>query len=133
MLVLVYELLRFGAHVEEHPFGPWTPRILASLVLPAFVVACGAPFVLDIAPRALEAAWFAALVVGFGALPGAVAGGLSDISGTSRQQFRIVAGIALVALIALAFGLPYLGVPMFGGLSGAAQAAGFRVLPTLLP
>lgn len=133
VLVLVYELLRFGAHVEEHPFGPWTPRVLASLVLPAFVVACGAPFVLDIAPRPLEAAWFAALVVGFGALPGAVAGGLSDISGTSRQQFRIVAGIALVALIALAFGLPYLGVPLFGGLSGAARAAGFRVLPTLLP
>ena len=139
VLVMVYELLRLGASLEERTRGPRIPRALAAMVLPAFVVVFGAPTLLHAAPRFLEATWFAAVIVGFGALPAAVVCVLDDLalSGHSRtrarHRMRLYGGITLGLLLAIAVLLPRLGMPIFEGLSGAARAAGFRVLPALLP
>ena len=131
-LVGVYELLRFGAAVEEQP-RPLTPRVLAALPLPAFVVVTGAPSLLFVAPRALEATWFCALVLGFGTLPGAIACLFDNVAAFDAGRFRVRAGIVLAVLVATMVFLPVLGVPLFAGLEGAARAAGFRVLPALIP
>ncbi len=133
VLVCVYELLRLGATLEENRRPPLGARVLAALAAPALVVIVGAPMIMSASPRLLESAWFAALVVGFGAIPAAVACVFDKLNAASLSRFRIVAGLTLVFLIALAVFLPAFGLPLFSGLEGAARAAGFRVLPSLIP
>lgn len=133
VLAGVYELLRFGSAVEENPRGPRTPRLLSALVMPAFLIILGAPAFLDAEPRLVESMWFCALVVGFGALPAAIACVLDAVTTPGLARFRVTAGLILAALVAVVVFLPALGVPVFTGLGAATRAAGFRVLPTLLP
>ena len=133
VLVGAYELLRFGAAIEEQPRGPRLPRILSALTLPAFLVILAAPAFMDAAPRAVEATWFAALIVGFGSLPAAAACALDAVASQRLTQLRLPAVLTLVILVIVAASLPFLGVPLIGDLSAASRAAGFRVLPNLLP
>ena len=134
VLICIYELLRVGASLEERPKGPRTPRIMAAFVLPAFLVIMAGPAFISAEPQLVEAAWFAALVLGFGALPASAACIMDGlVTQTHLSRFRIGAGLTLAVLVAIAAFLPVLGVPLFDGLQGAARAAGFRVLPTLIP
>lgn len=132
-LLMIYELLRFGAAIEEARKGPYVPRILAAWALPAFCVVLGAPSFVHLAPRPLEALWFAALVVALGAAPAAAACVMDHVATAHNQRLRWGVGLVLVMLIGVAFALPAAGFPLFTGLDKAAYAAGFRVLPMLVP
>ncbi len=133
LMVGVYELLRMASSLEEAPRGPRVPRVLAAFVLPSFLVVLAVPAFLYIAPQWLEAAWVAALVIGFGALPAAVSCVLTRLSSPNLDRLRGGAGIVLATLIAFTILLPLVGVPIFGDLKGAMRAAGFRVVTDLLP
>lgn len=131
-LVTAYELLRFGASLEEHPgSASGAPRFLAALWLPALVVVTGGPTVVAHAPRIVEPAWFAATVVVLGAAPAVVRCALgARLSRPERPRtFRWGSAAALFAAL-LVLVSAVLG---FGGeWSAKAEEAGFRLLPGLI-
>ena len=131
-LVTAYELLRFGASLEENPsYASRTPRFLAALWLPALFVVTGGPAFVAHAPRLVESAWFAALVLVLGAAPAVVWCALGDMLRDPERQRTFRWGCAatlftaLLVLAGLALGL---GAPW----SKAAREVGFRLLPGLL-
>ncbi|MEM7678182.1 MAG: hypothetical protein AAF449_19495 [Myxococcota bacterium] len=132
-LLMIYELLRFGAAIEEARRGPYAPRILAALALPSFCVVLAAPSFVYLAPRTLESLWFCAVILAIGATPAAAACVMDNVSAAHHTRLRWIAACILGALIIAVFALPAAGFPLFADLDKAAYAAGFRVLPKLVP
>lgn len=134
VLFCVFELLRLGSFFEERIKGPRVPRILATFTVPAALVLIGAPEVVRLAPRLVEAAWCASLVLMLGGLAGTawcvLEGSLEDDEG--QRSFRI-AGIALIAVAVVAGVLTGVLSPSTMIALGAwTKTLGFSIVPALL-
>lgn len=132
MLVTSYELLRFGASLEEHrDYASRTPRLLAAFWLPAWLLVLGGPMFVKHAPRIIESAWFASLLVVVGATPAVAWCMLGERVQGIRGQYlfrwgsaaTLLACVIILTALALAFGTAW---------ATAAREAGFQVLPRIL-
>lgn len=127
----VFEMLRFGASLEERYYGSRAPRLLASLLLPALIVLFGGPEVVRLWPRLVEAAWMTAAVIVLGAVPAAIwtaaEGFLASHERLRRFQLAVggvlASGAVLGVIVVLTFG---------ARLSAWAADVGFVLLPRLL-
>lgn len=129
--VWVFELLRLAGALAERTRGPRLPRVLASFVVPGFLVAVGSLELVSLWPRLVEPACYSAALLAAGGLPGvlwcAFDGGSRD---PEQQRWLRRAGGLIVALGAGA-GLALL-LSQGDTLAESAQAHGFILLPRLL-
>lgn len=134
LAVLVFELLRFAAALEEKYYGTRAPRLLAALLVPAMAVVIGSPRLIYMWPQLMEAVWLTAVVVAIGAVPAAIwsaaEGFLMSIDRLRRFQIAVLAG--LVITVGGGLGL-ILGIASVRGAALVwATEAGFQILPRLL-
>ncbi|MCA9551965.1 MAG: hypothetical protein KC933_18140 [Myxococcales bacterium] len=130
----VFELLRFGAALEERYYGSRAPRFLAALLLPAGIIVAFGPTVVRLWPQLVEAIWFMAVVVVLGALPATVWSAAEGLL-MSRDRVRSF------KLLVLAFFVVGVGggvaalltvEPAKMAVAHWASEAGFVLLPHLL-
>jgi hypothetical protein len=132
--VTVFELLRFGASLEERYYGSRAPRFLAAFLLPALVIVALAPRVVGLYPQLVEATWWMALVVAVGALPATV---WSAAEGYLMSPDRVRAfkwAVLAFYLLVVGGGVAALALVEPAKLAAAhwAADAGFALLPRLL-
>jgi len=134
LAVITFELLRLASALEERSGRPKIPRLIASMLVPSAVILLGGPKLVSAWPQLVESAWFAALVLAFGALPGAI---WCTFEGTmlganQRRKFRIVGASVLTLLVVGLVVTIVMSDHLLSSVSAAAAAAGFQVLPNLL-
>jgi hypothetical protein len=133
-LLLLYELLRLASFFEEKTSGLKVPRVLAAFLLPSVAILVLGPYLVSVWPQLVEAAWFAAVVLAFGAIAGSVWCAFDGTLSTPRGK-RIFRITGLVVALALAGGLIASNGALkdtLRALAATAQAHGFRTLPELL-
>jgi hypothetical protein len=132
LAVIVYELARMGASLEERTDKPRAARAAAALFIPAAVVVLWGPRLVALHPRLVEATWLSAMVLVIGVIPAAVRC-LVDFGSTfDTPRARMLA--ALVAALLLGVGIAtVLGIDdARRAIASAAANAGFEILPRLL-
>lgn len=132
-LVAIYELLRFGASLEEGPeHASRTPRLLATFWIPAVLLLIAGPAFVGHAPRIVESAWFASIIVVLGAAPAVVWCTFSDLlqdDPERKRTFWLLTASALALLFVVAVWLVF----GFGDAwAKSAANAGFQLLPRIL-
>lgn len=130
--VAVFELLRLGGTFEERTDKPRSARALAAFLVPAGLVTFGAPKLISLYPRLVEAVWFAAAVLFCGALPATVRC-LFDFGRLFESRRAKAIGGVFAALLLGAAGAAIVGAEdARRTVASAAAAAGFEILPKLL-
>lgn len=132
--VAVYELLRFGAALEERYYGSRAARLLAAGLLPALVVLVGAPAVVGLWPQLVEALWFAAVILALGAAPAAIwsAGEGYLLSPERLRTFQLATLGFFVVVLGGAALLVFGAEGVRAQLARDASSAGFVLLPRIL-
>src|SRR5207244_3480709 len=113
---------------------PIAARVLAGFALPSVALLILGPAVVRYAPREVETAWFASLVLailGCAAAVWCAAGSKLEGERTS-PRFMLYGVGAIFALIAMLFVTGTATGNTMQSLASMAQGAGFRVLPGLL-
>lgn len=129
--VLVFELLRMLAALDENIRGPRAPRVLAALFIPSLAVLYAAPKLVTFWPRLVEAAALASVVLLLGALPAAVWSiGMAFVRSPQAEK---ILGWTCAALGAVGFVAAGAGVSTMSATVAAALGRfGFEILPALL-
>jgi hypothetical protein len=133
-LFVVFEVLRLGSFFEEPSKGPRVPRILAAFTLPAALLLVGAPEIVRLSPRLVEASWCAALILLIGGFAGTAWCALEGtVESTEGQKSFRIAGIAIIAVAAVGGVLTgVLSPSTIIALGTWTKSLGFTVVPSLL-
>lgn len=134
LIGIAYEALRLTASLEERRRSPWSPRIVAAPFFPALLVVLGAPSILHLSPRWLEALWWAALVAAVGSSPALVWCTFEDRLLTRRARRRLLLAwmVAAFSVGAAVAGPLALSAELRARMAAEAQMRGFQLLPRLL-
>ena len=129
-----FELLRFGAALEERYYGSRAPRFLAALLLPAALVLGFGPKVVGLWPQLVEAAWWMALVVAVGGVPAAVWSAAEGLLMSAERVRAFKWGMLAYLILGLGGGAVALWSVESARLAVShwAAEAGFALLPRLL-
>lgn len=129
--VLLFELLRMLAALDENIRGPSAPRALAALFVPSLAVLYAAPKVVSFWPRLVEAAALASGVLLLGALPAAVWSiGMAFARSPRAEKILRWTCVGIGAVGFLAAGVVF--ATMGDTVAAALTRRGFEVLPALL-
>jgi hypothetical protein len=126
--VVIYEVARMGSAIEERSNSPRAARFMAALAIPAAMVTFGAPRLVGLYPRFVEALWFASAVVLVGSIPAAFRCAFD----LRRKNAVIVFALVVIAAIGGVVTIAMLPPPARAALAATAAAYGFEILPKLL-
>ncbi len=130
--VAIYELARMGASLEERTDKPRAARAAAALVLPTLLITIGAPKLVPLHPRLVEATWLGATVLLLGVLPATIRCVFDFGRLFETPRARLLAGLACALIVGIALATA-LGIDdARRAIASAAASAGFEILPKLL-
>ncbi|MEL6189681.1 MAG: hypothetical protein AAFU79_34090, partial [Myxococcota bacterium] len=134
LLAMAYEALRLASTLDERLRQPRSPRAIAALFLPAAVALAVIPGVVRHAPRLLEAAFSASLVLTLGASAAVVWCTAEDyvVTGEGRRRLVLAWAGAMLAAVVVVVGIGLFVPDAADRWADRARDVGFELIPRVL-